>query len=240
MTGFNYPNDITKDTPAIAAEVQGNFDAVLQFILDNMIQRDGTVTMTAPLNLFAAPTVANHAANKAYVDGIMPVGTILEYAGTVLPSSQWLWCNGDAYATADKPKLSTAIGRTFTGGSIPQGSFQVPDKRGRVSVGAGTLDGNVLPDRVLGTKGGKADSELLQHLHSVPEHGHGASASGSVTGDGAPEMAHSGSFSPLPVTVHTIVWPGSTSPASNDLSRPATDAADAGSTNTPSWAARRR
>ena len=180
MTGFNYPNDITKDTPAIAAEVQGNFDAVLQFILNEMVQRDGTVTMTAPLNLFAAPTVANHAANKAYVDGIMPVGTILEYAGTVLPSTQWLWCNGDVYVTADKPKLSAAIGRSFTGESVPQGSFQVPDKRGRVSMGAGTLDGNVLPDRVLGTKGGKADSELLQHTHIQEAHTHVQAAHGHV------------------------------------------------------------
>ena len=55
-----------------------------------------------------------------------------------------------------------------------------------------------------------------------------------------PEMAHSGSLRPLPVTVQTTRWPGSSSPAAATCSRPATEAADAGSTNTASLRASSR
>ena len=55
-----------------------------------------------------------------------------------------------------------------------------------------------------------------------------------VTGAGAPEIAHSGSFRPLPVTVHTTREPAGSSPACATCSNPATEAADAGSTNTAS------
>src|SRR5271166_1229969 len=45
--------------------------------------------------------------------------------------------------------------------------------------------------------------------------------------------AVSGSFRPWPVSVHTTTEPGLSSPAPAYLSSPATDAADAGSANTP-------
>lgn len=57
---------------------------------------------------------------------------------------------------------------------------------------------------------------------------------------GAPATAQSGSLRPLPVTVQTMRWPRSTLPSSAALSRPATEAADAGSTKTPSWEANSR
>src|SRR5690606_6350042 len=50
---------------------------------------------------------------------------------------------------------------------------------------------------------------------------------GTVMGAGAPEIAQSGSLSPLPVTVQTIRWPGSTRPSACAWSRPATLAAEA-------------
>ena len=67
-----------------------------------------------------------------------------------------------------------------------------------------------------------------------------AASTGMVSGAGAPEIAHSGSLSPLPVTVQTIRWPGSSSPAAATCSRPATEAADAGSTKTASLRASSR
>ena len=46
MAFFNYPFHVTKDTPAIASEVQTNFDQLLAWVLANLIQKDGTVAMT--------------------------------------------------------------------------------------------------------------------------------------------------------------------------------------------------
>ena len=48
-------------------------------------------------------------------------------------------------------------------------------------------------------------------------------------------MAVSGSFRPLPVTVHTITEPSLILPALMSRIAPPIDAADAGSTNTPSY-----
>lgn len=89
------------------------------------------------------------------------------------------------------------------------------------------------PERV-GPGGGIRSVEQAEALGA-------ASASiGTICGCGAPATAQSGSLRPLPVTVQTIRWPGSTRPASALASRPATDAAEAGSTKTPSCAANSR
>src|SRR5262249_62026895 len=56
---------------------------------------------------------------------------------------------------------------------------------------------------------------------------------GRVTRAGAAELAHSGSLSPCPVTVQTIVEPRGTRPAAADWSSPATLAALASSTKIP-------
>jgi microcystin-dependent protein len=172
MASFNYPATIDKDTPAVASEVQTNFDDLLAWVLANLIQRDGSVVMTGPLVLApGAPAAPEHAANKAYVDATIPIGVMWEYGGTSLPSG-WLWCNGDTYTDTSQPALAAAIGRSFTDAGVPAGSFQVPDKRKRVSMGFDATDVAF----ALGKKGGQRDAELLQHLHSVPAHSHGATA----------------------------------------------------------------
>ena len=61
-----------------------------------------------------------------------------------------------------------------------------------------------------------------------------------MIGFGAPEMAHSGSLSPLPVTVQTTVDPRGSRPSAAVCSSPATLAADAGSTKTASLRATSR
>src|SRR6185369_383232 len=61
-----------------------------------------------------------------------------------------------------------------------------------------------------------------------------------VVGAGAVEIAHSGSLRPWPVTVHTTVEPRGISPSSHDCSRPATLAALASSTKTPTLRASMR
>jgi len=169
MASFNFPQSIDPNTPAIATEVQTNFDALLAWILANLVQVDGTKVMTGPLTLMAGdPASGAFAANKAYVDSKVLVGEIKEYAGTVLPTG-YLWCNGDTYSETDQPALFAVVGRGFTEASVPTGSFQVPDKRGKVSVGY--HGGNSL-FRPVGFNGGQADTELLEHLHSVPAHNH--------------------------------------------------------------------
>jgi microcystin-dependent protein len=170
MAFFNYPATIDKNTPATANEVQTNFDSLLAWVLDNLVQKDGTVAMTGPLVLSPGePAAPEQAANKAYVDAIIPIGTIWEYGGASLPTD-WLWCNGDTYTNTSQPRLAAAIARNFTAAGVPAGSFQVPDKRTRVSVGA---DAREAAKFGLGVTGGQRNSELQAHFHTVPTHGHG-------------------------------------------------------------------
>lgn len=171
MATFNYPFHVTKDTPAIALEVQSNFDQLLAWVLTNLVQADGSIAMTGPLVLApGAPAAPEQAANKAYVDASNPVGMMSLYAGTSLPAG-WLWCDGTVYTNTSQPRLAAAIGRVFSEAAVPANSFAVPDMRKRAPVGADASEAAVFG---LGVKGGQRNSELLQHSHSVPAHGHTA------------------------------------------------------------------
>ncbi len=69
--------------------------------------------------------------SSAYI----PAGQVLPFAGSTLPPGV-LWCDGAAYSRDAYPSLFAAIGTTF---GVGDGSttFNVPDFRARVAVGAG-------------------------------------------------------------------------------------------------------
>ena len=162
MADFSYPNSIDKDTPAVATEVQGNFDAIRSWVLDNCVQVDGSKAMLAPLILSGPPSQPDHAVNQAYVSGtVLVVGTIFEYGGSSVPTG-FLLCDGATYSTTAQPTLFAAIGRNYTDDAVPQGSFQVPDRRGTVGVGYQAGDsffGSV------GATGGSRDAPIVSHTH---------------------------------------------------------------------------
>src|SRR5262249_4513085 len=88
----------------------------------------------------------------------------------------------------------------------------------------------------IGAGGRYLDVHLVRfHGHASPSRTAAACPStGTVTGLGAPEIAQSGSLSPLPVTVQTTVDPEGIRPSRAVISSPAMLAADAGSTKIPS------
>lgn len=65
---------------------------------------------------------------------IMPTGSILEYGGTTAPVG-WLLCDGSAVSRTTYATLFAVIGTAY---GVGDGSttFNVPDRRGRVSIGA--------------------------------------------------------------------------------------------------------
>ena len=79
---------------------------------------------------------------------LLPSGTMVEFAGTTQPS-QWLFCNGQSLLRSAYPALFTAIGVVY--GAADSTHFNVPDKRGRVSVG---FDSTQSEFDTLGEKGG--------------------------------------------------------------------------------------
>jgi microcystin-dependent protein len=66
---------------------------------------------------------------------LMPTGSILEYGGTTAPTG-WLLCNGASVSRTTYAALFDVIGTAY--GSVDVNTFNVPDRRDRVAVGAGS------------------------------------------------------------------------------------------------------
>ena len=166
MAALLLPNTIDNFTPADGAEVQQNFAGVQAHINTNLIARDGTVAMAAPLLLVGDPTLANHAANKDYVDNLLPVGIILPYAGTTAPGGRWALANGAALNTVTYPRLFAVLGYRYGGSGT---SFNVPNLAARVPVG---LDAGQVRFDATGKTGGSTLLPVPQHQHGHHPHPH--------------------------------------------------------------------
>lgn len=105
------------------------------------------------------------------VKNVCPVGTVLDYAGITAPAG-WLLCDGAPVSREVYKILFALIGVTFGAGDTTT-TFNLPDCRGRSSMGAGT--GSGLTARTLGQALGAethtltgAESGLPAHAHTVP------------------------------------------------------------------------
>jgi len=98
-----------------------------------------------------------------------PTGSVILFAGNSAPPN-WLWCDGSAQSRAVYANLYAALG----GAGSPWGqgdgvnTFNLPDLRGRVPMGAGAAPG--LSNRPLGQKLGE-ENHILQ-LTEIPGHTH--------------------------------------------------------------------
>lgn len=112
--------------------------------------------------------------------GALPTGACVEYYGATLPAGNvFVWANGAAISRTQFPQLFALFGTTYGAGDGST-TFNVPDKRGRVGIGAG--QGSSLTNRLLGQVGGEEAhqdvwNEMPYHDHravvSDPGHNHG-------------------------------------------------------------------
>lgn len=106
-------------------------------------------------------------------DVMVPIGGIVEWAGSAVPNSNWAFCDGASLLRASYPDLYAVCGTTF--GSVDGTHFNLPDYRDRVPVGmSGT--------KARGSTGGEAThtltaAELPAHTHTL--------ASGTVSSESA-------------------------------------------------------
>jgi microcystin-dependent protein len=132
------------------------------------------------------------------VHGVVPVGGILAFAGTGDPSGgDWLLADGRLINRTTYAAFFAAVGHAYNGGVDPgSGMVRIPDKRGRVAVGATSMgtDGlngvvaisgsdNTRAQVARGGHGGEAahvllTTELAAHGHGVTDPGHGHSLKG--------------------------------------------------------------
>jgi len=119
------------------------------------------------------------------VKGLGSTGDLVQIAGASVPTG-WLLCDGSAVSRTIYAALFAAIGTTYGAGDGVS-TFNLPDLRGRVPIGAGT--GSGLSARTRGQQIGTethplTEAELPAHTHTVPAVSLGA-ASGGVTVPGS-------------------------------------------------------
>lgn len=100
---------------------------------------------------------------------LVPTGTVVQYVGGVAPGG-WYLCDGSALSRSAYSQLYSVIGTTFGVGD-GETTFNVPDFRGRVPLGAGSGAG--LTPRTLGTGGGQEGiTTVPPHTHTITDPGH--------------------------------------------------------------------
>ena len=130
------------------------------------VDSDGDTTVTGDLAVTGDLTVTG--------TGLMPSGSVTQWAGSGSAPTGWLMCDGTAVSRTTYSALFTAISTTY---GVGDGSttFNLPDMQGRVAIGAGTgrnnADDGSLPARTIGTYEGEethtlTEAELPAHTHT--------------------------------------------------------------------------
>lgn len=116
------------------------------------------------------------------VSDTLPVGTIIPYAGTTIPSN-YMKCEGQELSRIEYDILFSAIGTTYGAGDGST-TFNLPNLKGRVITG---IDSNDTDFDTLGEKGGEKEhtltvDEMPSHRHDFEKNG-AWGASGTHTGN---------------------------------------------------------
>lgn len=122
------------------------------------------------------PTANEDAVPKSYVDNIsIPIGSVIDFTGhsSFIPTN-YLLCNGQAVSRTTYAELFAIIG-TVWGSGDGSTTFNVPDLRNRVTVGAGDLYPN-------GRLGGERSHTITQDEAPRVQVPYSANASGGSYG----------------------------------------------------------
>lgn len=101
--------------------------------------------------------------------GQLPIGAQVPFGSKTIPDG-WLLCDGRAVSRTTYKELFAVIGTTYGSGD-GKTTFNLPDKRGRVSVGRNSSDTSF---DVLGEKGGAKTVTLT--VDQMPKHKHNINA----------------------------------------------------------------
>jgi microcystin-dependent protein len=157
----------------------------------------GVDVLLQPLAGITFHYVGRWRAIGAYGQDALPVGTVLDYGGDVLPE-RCVWAAGQYLDQTVYARLYAKYGAKY---GASAGTFAVPDLRGRVIAGRDDM-GGAAANRLtalggLGGAGGEqshviSGNELPYHKHGIydPGHAHSISDGGHNHGVGDPTHAH--------------------------------------------------
>jgi len=161
---LSLPNDFVNGEIADAVPVEQNYNLIQDYVNNEVINRDGSVSMNAPLLLQGDPSQANHAANKDYVDSVLPIGIMMPWPAPSAPAGAWRLCNGATLAISSYPELFAVIGGRY--GTATAGNFLLPNMVGRIIIGLDPTD-DVHHFNNLAHTGGSWVVPVPQHLHAM-------------------------------------------------------------------------
>ena len=101
----------------------------------------------------------------------LPIGSMIPY-GKATPPTNWLVCDGSAVSRTTYAELFEVIGTSYGAGDGST-TFNLPNKKGKVSVGLNTSDSDF---NAIGKTGGEKTHTLT--INEMPSHSHGQSLSG--------------------------------------------------------------
>ncbi len=169
------PNSFTNGANTDAPAMNANFAALVSWINTNAVHLDASKAFVAiPSGPAADPTTANQLTRKAYVDTLIPTGTISMFGGAAAPTG-WLLCQGQEVSKATYAALFAVIGSSFGVAADPVNNFVLPDLQGKFAVGLLAADPNF---GTLGATGGSKTFTLVAanlptHTHAI-DHNHAA------------------------------------------------------------------
>lgn len=177
-----FPDSIPADTDPVAlgASVIRALKTALNTIFGAYFNDDGSwKNNVIPGSALEDGTVTQGKLDPGAVANIqVPVGGVIEFAGTVLPAN-YLWCDGASYLRGSSPSdtyfnLFSQIGTSF--GSVDGTHFNVPDSRGRVTVMPDGGAARTPTISVVGSTDGSATHTLI--TSEIPSHTHNADDTG--------------------------------------------------------------
>ena len=152
--------------------VTGMLTAQSGLTVTGLLDAQAGLTVTGPLTAQAGLTTASDIVSGGRVQDkngdIMPVGTVLPFAGTNAPLG-WLLCQGQAVPKDQYPGLYAVIGAMY--GSTNASTFMLPDLRGRTVIGEGQgspTSTSWVQGRLFGEENHKLiTEEMPSHKHNI-------------------------------------------------------------------------
>jgi hypothetical protein len=135
---LNLPNTIANGVIADGDKLNQNLQTIVTFVNGETITRDGLTAMTGPLLLSGAPSAANEAVTKGYVDNHPgsgpPVGAMCEWhPGHPAVAPPWMTCQGQLISRSTYAALFGVIGTTYGAGDGTS-TFNLPNNTSIIKV----------------------------------------------------------------------------------------------------------
>lgn len=116
---------------------------------------------------------------------VLPIGTMVPYGNTEAPAN-WLVCDGSEISRVDFADLFAVIGTSYGEGDGIL-TFNLPDKRGKISVGLDSSDSDF---NTIGKTGGEKEHTLTET--EMPSHNHTTGIQGDTSYNPGTDLGTSG------------------------------------------------